>query len=91
MHKHDEHSAPGQFEDAVDDLNEKIASVKLAQDAHPKVEAYIDDPDALLYPSDNEEDSDYDSQLEAQAWDESLTRVDDEDWEIAEGGSQKRF
>lgn len=36
-----------------------------------------------------EESSCYDSQLEAAAWEESLARVDDEDWEIAEGGAYK--
>lgn len=91
MHTQAEDPAPGQFGDAVDNLNEKATSAKLAQDV-PKVEAYINDPDALLWDSsDNEEDSGNDSQLEAQAWDESLARVDDEDWEIAEGGSQTQF
>lgn len=35
---------------------------------------------------DEQQSSGYDSQLEAAAWDESMNRVDDEDWEIAEGG-----
>lgn len=37
------------------------------------------------------ESSGHDSQLEAAAWDESLNRVDDEDWEIAEGGEFSFF
>jgi hypothetical protein len=35
---------------------------------------------------DEEEGSGYDSQLEAEACADSLTRVEDEDWEIAETG-----
>lgn len=35
---------------------------------------------------DEQQSSGYDSQLEAAAWDDSINRVDDEDWEIAEGG-----
>jgi hypothetical protein len=38
-----------------------------------------------------EESSGYDSQMEAAAWEESLTRVDDEDWEIAERGMYKSY
>ncbi len=30
----------------------------------------------------------YDSQLEADTWKESLTRIDDEDWEIADRGTK---
>lgn len=62
---------------------------------------FIDEEGALELPRSSGEDEDgsedgndgeeeqssgYDSQLEAAAWDESLTRVDDEDWEIAERG-----
>jgi RIO kinase 1 len=90
MHIQAEDSASGQFEDDLGDLEKKVASVKLAQGLRPNIEAYIDDPDALLWDS-SDEDEEYDSQFEAQAWDESLTRVDDEDWEIAEGGSPKHF
>lgn len=49
-----------------------------------------DDEEEQEEDNDNNEDdqsSGYDSQLEAAAWDESMTRVDDEDWEIAEGGA----
>ncbi|KAF9510961.1 hypothetical protein BS47DRAFT_1331352 [Hydnum rufescens UP504] len=81
----------GQFEDDLGDLEKKVASVKLAQGLRPNIEAYIDDPDALLWDSSDEDDDEYDSQLEAQAWDESLTRVDDEDWEIAEGDFTKSY
>ena len=56
---------------------------------------FVDEEDATLEvpgssDSDDgeaEESSGYDSQLEAAAWEESLARVDDEDWEIAEGGT----
>lgn len=52
---------------------------------------FIDEDGALELPDSEEEVEDtessgYDSQMEAAAWEESLTRVDDEDWEIAERG-----
>jgi hypothetical protein len=57
---------------------------------------FVDEKDATLGSSDSddgeaEESSGYDSQLEAAAWEESLARVDDEDWEIAEGGTYMFF
>ena len=42
---------------------------------------------ALTSDEDENDDEGYDSQIEADAWEESMTRVDDEDWEIAEGGT----
>jgi len=57
---------------------------------------FVDEEDAALeFPGSSDSDDDreaeessgYDSEMEAAAWEESLARVDDEDWEIAEGGT----
>lgn len=54
-------------------------------------EAFIDDLEVEDFGSDytaeDDDQSGYDSQLEEQAWANSITRVDDEDWEIAEAGN----
>ncbi|KAF8319707.1 RIO1-domain-containing protein [Clavulina sp. PMI_390] len=53
-----------------------------------------DDEDELSEEEEEDEDdesSGYDSQLEAEAWNESIARVDDEDWEMAEGDFTKSY
>lgn len=49
----------------------------------------LNDSETTSSEDDEDDDGDdgYDSQLEADAWEESMARVDDEDWEIAEGGA----
>ena len=85
-----EASGQGQFDDAEDSKATRNALDDAITFDTRRGVAFIDEDDAADFGSDysveGEEDSGYDSQLEREAWADSLTRVDDEDWEIAETG-----
>lgn len=93
-----ESGGQGQFDDAIEDHPVSINALKTAPAFDIREGSkFIDEDDALdlndsettssvSEDDDDEQDDGYDSQLEADAWEESMARVDDEDWEIAEGG-----
>lgn len=81
----------GQFDDAIE-LPEALNALNIAPQYDVRQGSnFIDEEGALdldlTSDEDENDDEGYDSQIEADAWEESMTRVDDEDWEIAEGGT----
>lgn len=84
-----EDGAPGQFDDApADNVTDALSALNLAPSYNPREgEAFIDEDAALEWSSSDDDDEyDDDSGNEAAVWEDSVARVDDEDWEIADRG-----
>jgi len=79
---------PGQFDDAPEDVNQ----VTQTASSRPQA-AYIDTVDEIdeneWPPSSEEDEADEDSFDENEFYEQ--TRVEDEDWEVAEGGEHTGF
>lgn len=90
--REEDEGAPGQFDDApidpvTNDVTLELSALNLAPAYNPRQgEAYIDEVSALEWSSSDDDEYDEDSGNEAAVWEDSVARVDDEDWEIADRG-----
>lgn len=76
---------PGQFDDAPEEINGR-GNVAYIDTVDPSTEPQLDLDDHAWPPSSDEEDEDHDSLLDEDDYYDD-TRVEDEDWDIAERGA----
>lgn len=87
-----EEGAPGQFDDApsenvTNEVTQDLSALSLAPTYDPRQgNAFIDEALGDEWSSSDEDDYEEDSGNEAAVWEDSVARVDDEDWEIADRG-----
>ncbi|EAU85767.2 atypical/RIO/RIO1 protein kinase [Coprinopsis cinerea okayama7 len=80
---------PGQFDDAPEEINGR-GNVAYIDTVDPSTEPQLDLDDHAWPPSSDEEDEDHDSLLDEDDYYDN-TRVEDEDWDIAERDFTKQY